>query len=221
MKKDKNTLLVLDETERSMIIESLHNYIYHYFGVNIVDKNSDKHRIDMIDVLEKIKAQTGGFRMVTTEENIYLIVLALRWNSKFTLSEKDRNHMEEMDQYTDLSYILDGRNKNLYLFKDFNPKEYSLNAKLKPFPKFDFTQKRIFMIRFEKEYMEYITEFYRLENETDEQYTKRAEEEVIKKDQEVVKNVQYNKIFLDMKYKAVTFDEVKNYKLKKGFSYHQ
>lgn len=220
MKNYKTTLLVLDETERSLIVEALHNYIEYNFPVHLFYKDSEKKRLKMIDLLDSIKIQSGGFRMITTEDNIDLIAQALRWNSKFILSEKERNNIGKMDEYTELSYVLDGRNKNIYLFKDFDPKEYALNTKVKTIPKFDFTQKRIFLIRFENNEMEFVREFYRNKNEKDEQYTGRVEQAVSKYNEDCVAQVKYNKVFLDMKYQAVTFDEVKNFKLKKSFSYN-
>lgn len=211
---------MLDETERSIIVEALYNDLHYNFPVHVLQEdNKNKYRLKKIDILEAIKLQSGGFRLVTTDDNLYLITQSLRWNANFIVTEKERNNVT-MDKYTNLSYVLEGRNEKLYLFGDFNPKEYNPNTKLKTFPKFDFTKKRLFLIRFEKDKMEFIREFYRKDKETDEQYTNRAQETAIKDNKDCVKNAKYNKVFENMEYKIVDFNEVVNFKLKKGFSYH-
>jgi hypothetical protein len=220
MTKKKNILMVLDETERSMIVESLHNYLnYHVFYLFFRKKN-EKYHTKTVEFLENLKSMSGGFRLITSEDNLDLACEALRWNSKFTLSDKERKNMEKTDKYMELSYILENRNKNIYLFSDFDPKQYTLNTKLKSFRKFDFTQKRILIIRFDKGGMEFTREFYREPKETDEQYIERANKYVVEINAECVNQAKYNKKFLGLEYKAVQFDDLMNYKVSKSFSYH-
>jgi len=124
-----------------------------------------------------------------------------------------------MDEYKNLSYILTNRSKEIYLFGDFDPKQYSLNTQLKDFPKYDFTAPRLFLIRFEKGSMEWIQDFYRYPQESDEQYFERSAIEVDKANAVVLERSKDQPVFLDMKYQAVLFSELKNYKLKKEFKY--
>lgn len=221
MIKKQNILLVLDETERSIMLEAFDNYTYHWFPTYIFNKKHEKYHEQNIIFLDKLKTTSGGFRLNVTEDNIYHLCEALRWNSRFVFTEKERDNDDgRMDLYTELSYILENRNKNIYLFSDFDPKQYNLNTQIKPFKKFDFNQKRILLIRFDKEGMQFVREFYRQPDEIDESYLKRADEAVLKGDEDSLNNVKYNNKFLDFKYKAVLFSDLNKYKLSTEFSYH-
>ena len=220
MQKRQNVLLVLDETERSMVVEALYNDVHYSFPHYLFKKTHQQYHKNNTQLLDKLNTKSGGFRLRTTADSIYSICYALRWNSKFILSEEERHNMEKMDEYTELSYILEGRNKNIHLFSDFNPKQYLLNTQVKPFRKFDFTQNRILLIRFEGGEMEFIREFYRDVNENDKQYNKRAEKAVVVANRECLERIKYNERFLDMKYQAVSFTDLVNHKLKKDYSYH-
>lgn len=216
--KKQNILLVLDETERSMIVEALHNYLHYHFlnqMLNNIDSSS-KHKL-----LTKINNEKGGFRLIMSEENIFYICKALMWNAKFVVSEKERNSLEYIyTDYMQLATILENRNKHIYLFKDLNPKNYNKNTELKLFTKFDFKQKRILIIRFENDEMEYVKEFYRNNNETDEEYIFRANKLVMDANSDLKNRAKKDLKFLNFKYKAVEFNDILKYKLKKDCSYH-
>jgi hypothetical protein len=123
--KRKNYLILLTETERSMVEEALTHYIQNPFlgsgnWVNIAAR--EKVRGKLSDFLNTIKSFDGGIRKLVSEEDLYFLQPAFNWYGNFIHRE------DEMNEYTKLGYIITGRNENQHLL-DFDPNTYNPKEK--------------------------------------------------------------------------------------------
>lgn len=175
--KRKNYLILLTETERSMVEEALTHYVQNPFlgGGNWVSIAArEKARTKTTEFLEIIKSFNGGIRKAVTEHNLHFLETALRWYGNFI------PRGEEMNEYTNLGYVITGRNQNQHLL-DFNPNSYNPKEKKKIRTK-DFSQIRYMIAREVKGGIDYISEIIQKENETEAEYEKRANQELKKKE---------------------------------------
>lgn len=220
MSKKKNTLLILDETERSLVVQSWSNYINYNVEYKLIHKTDNKYHVNNEQLLSTLKSQSGGFILKITEHDMFNICEALRWNSRFLFSSKQKMLGGATNEYQDLAMVLELRDTNIFLFSDFDPKHYTLNNQLKLFKTFDFTQLRFILVRFQNNKMQYAKEFFREPSEDDEQYKERANSIVIEENKKMIENIKYNAIFSEMQFKAISFLEMENYNMTKDFSYH-
>lgn len=175
--KRKNYLILLTETERSMVEEALTQYVQNPFlgGGNWVSVAArEKARSKTIEFLDIIKSFDGGIRKAVTEHNLHFLETALIWYGNFI------PRGDEMNEYTNLGYIITGRNQNQHLL-DFDPTKYNHKEKKKIRTK-DFSKIRYMIAREVKGEIDYVSEIIQKENETDTEYEKRANQELKKKE---------------------------------------
>lgn len=167
--KTKNYLILLTETERSMIEESVAEIIKNPFvgtsaWVSIQAREGARKEYEKI--LETIKSFDGGIRKLMSETHIYFIKEALLWYSNFIPSE------DEMNEYNRFAYTVENRNKFQYLM-NFDPNNYNPKEK-KEIRKKDFSAPRYLLVREVKGKINYLSEIIKKEDESEEQYVERA-----------------------------------------------
>lgn len=168
----KNYLIVLTETERSMIEEALTQSIsnpFHY--INFSQKKREQFKKESHSVLDMVKGLHGGFRKVISDYNLHLICEALWWYASFIPANK--KYINNMNEYHRLSTTLKYRNQNKELFdfdpQNYNPKEYKkINTQ-------DFSKERFLLARRNDGQINYISEIIQEKDETDINYKLRAE----------------------------------------------
>ena len=163
----KNYLIILTETERSMVEEALTQSISNPFQyVHISEKKVEQFKKENVDVLNMIKEFNGGFRKVISDYNLHMICEALWWYASFIPKDSINN-------YNKLSTTLKYRNKNKELFdfdpQNYNPKEYK-NIKRQ-----DFSKERFLIARENNGQISYLSEIIQEKNETEHDYKLKAE----------------------------------------------
>lgn len=169
--KTKDYLILLNETERSMLEEALTHYIENPFlgtgnWVNI--KARETVREQMKEVLEFIKTFDGAIRQEFTYEYIYHVKNALVWYSYMLPVE---NYIND---YSRLAMMIEGRNTHNHLF-DFDPNNYNPKER-KPIQKKDFSKISYMIIRENKEQIDFVSEVVQKPDQSDEDYQQRAKE---------------------------------------------
>lgn len=169
----KNYLILLTETERAMVEEALSHYHKNYFlgtgsWVNI--KAREKLRSMVLDLLKVIQSFDGGIKKLINEDYLYIINNSTNWYGGF--------FKRDINKYSKLGVIIVERNKCSYLF-DFDPNNYNPKENQK-IDKMDFSQLRLLIVREIGSGIDYVSEFHRLGNESDEKYIKRANENLEK-----------------------------------------
>lgn len=175
---NKNYLILLTETERSMLEESLNHCINDsFFMLNVDSKTRNKEKENGNKLLEKIKSFTGGVRKVISEDHLQYLQHALKWYSDF-VPTTNKQEGSLGNSYRKLYYIIEQRNRNSYLF-DFDPQNYNPNEQ-KPIAKHDFSQVRYAMARENDGKINYITEIGQKDGESSEDYKQRVLKKVAK-----------------------------------------
>lgn len=188
---NKNYLILLSETERSMIVEAMKNYIVHPFfgtGTWVSLEGREKGRAGTVKALEMINSFEGAIRKVASEEALHWIRNALMWYADYISFNEDGFKNE----YIELAYIIEGRNKNQYLFNiegadkknpifkfdpnNFNPKE------AKKIRKSDFSRQRFYIVRKVDGKVDYVNELIQKIDESNEEYKKYVKKEFKKED---------------------------------------
>lgn len=169
---NKNYLILLTETERSMLEESLTHCINDsLFMIKNESTVREKEKANGYKLLEKIKSFTGGVRKVISEDHLYYLQHALRWYSDFVPTT---NKKEDSlgNAYRKLSYVIEQRNHNSYLF-DFDPQNYNPNEK-KNILTHDFSKIRYLIARENDGKINYMTEVGQNEGESEANYKQRV-----------------------------------------------
>ena len=167
---NKNYLILLTETERSMVEEAvtqmLHNpfFLIHCDGITRANQ-----KIVLTKLLQNIQSFTGGIRKVMSYDNLEYINSALWWYADFVPSDEEEYKSNE---YRKLSGFVRYRNQYKEMF-DFNPQDYNHKEK-KVIAKHDFKVKRYLKARENDGKINYISEIIQKENESFEDYEKRA-----------------------------------------------
>jgi hypothetical protein len=175
--KRKNYLILLTETERSMVEEALTHYVQNPFlgsGNWVSIDAREKVREKTIEFLDIIKSFNGGIRKAVSEHNLHFLQSAFNWYGNFI------PRGEEMNEYTKLGYVITGRNENQHLL-DFDPNAYNPKEK-KEIRKKDFSQIRYLIAREVKGEIDYVSEIIQKEKETEAEYEKRAKKELKKQE---------------------------------------
>lgn len=172
----KNYLILLTETERSMLEESLTHCINDsFFMINAEPKTREKEKANGYKLLEKIKSFTGGIRKVISEDHLEYLQHALKWYSDFVpTTNKDEHTLG--NNYRKLYYIIEQRNRNSYLF-DFDPQNYNPLEK-KHIAQHDFSTIRYLMARENDGKINYMTEVGKKPGESIEAYQQRVLQKV-------------------------------------------
>ena len=204
--KNKDYLILLNETERSLLEEALTQYIKNPFlgtgnWVNL--KAREKVRIQMQEVLNIIKNFEGAIRKEFSYEFIYHMKNALVWYS-YMLPVEDG-----MNDYSKLAYTIEGRNTHNYLF-DFDPNNYNPKEK-KLIDKKDFSKTSYLIIRQHKDQIDFVSEVVQKPNQEDEDYKQRVQEifERLNPDKKEKEN-----------WKIITNTQLSEYKIHKKCSYY-
>lgn len=168
----KNYLIVLTETERSMIEEALFQSISNpFYYINFSQKKIEQYLKEGHSVLDMVKGFHGGFRKVISDYKLHLICEALWWYASFI--PENKKYINDMNEYHKLSTTLKYRNQNKELFdfdpQNYNPKEYKkINTQ-------DFSKERFLLARQNEGQINYISEIIQHQNETDTDYKLKAE----------------------------------------------
>lgn len=168
-----NYLILLTETERAMLEESLdkfHQNIFLGSGNWTSIKAREENRENVIKSLNIIKTFKGGARKKTSETDLISMSRALRWYGGFLPMKNYKN------EYITLAYVIEGRNKNIYLF-DFDPKNYNAD-KFEGIVKKDFSKPRLLMVRKGEEGLDYVSEFNQFPEEDWIEYENRAKQKM-------------------------------------------
>lgn len=201
--KTKDYLILLNETERSMLEEALTQYIQNPFlgsgnWVNI--KARETVREQMKEVLEFIKTFNGAIRQEFTYEYIYHIKNALVWYSYMLPAE------DYINDYSRLAMTIEGRNSNNHLF-DFDPNNYNPKEK-QPIKRKDFSKTRYLVVRIKKEQVDFVSEIVQKPEQSDTDYKERAKEIFQRIDSE------------KETWRMITYQELSEYKIHKKCSYY-
>lgn len=167
--KNKNYLILLTETERSMVEEALTHYVQNPFlgsGDWVSIAAREKVRTQVSNFLDTIKSFDGGIKKAVSESDLYFLQSALTWYGNFIPRD------EEMNEYNKLGYVISGRNENQHLL-DFDPTTYNPKEK-KQIHKKNFSQIRYLLAREVKGEIDYISEIIQKDKETEGEYENRA-----------------------------------------------
>lgn len=167
----KNYLILLTETERSMVEESLTQMVNNpFFLIQCDVKTREKEKVTLTKLVETIQSFTGGVRKVMSYDNLEYITRALWWYCDFVPSDKGEARNND---YRKLSGFVRYRNQYKEIF-DFNPQDYNPKEK-KVIAKRNFEVKRYLKARENDGKINYVTEIIQKEDESFEDYEKRAQ----------------------------------------------
>jgi hypothetical protein len=166
-------MLLLTETERSMVEEALIHYVQNPFlgsGNWVSFDAREKVRKEMNDFLTFIKTFDGGIKKEVKESDLYFLKEALLWYSNFIPDKKDTN------EYRWLGYYIEGRNNHIHLF-NIDPNSYNPKEKEK-IRKKDFSKVGYLIVRETKGKLDYVSEVIQKPRESMEKYESRANAEL-------------------------------------------
>lgn len=191
-----------------MVEESLTQMLNNpFFLVQCNDTTRANEKIVITKILEVIKNFTGGIRKIMSYDNLEYIISALWWYANFVPSEDSDGKSNE---YQKLSLFIRYRNQYKEIF-DFNPQDYNPKEK-KTIVKRDFKLKRYLKARENDGKIDYLSEIIQKENESFENYEKRANKLV---EEHKIKNQTGNWLL-------ITNEDATKYEYSKGVGYfHQ
>lgn len=176
---NKNYLILLNETERSMVEEAITQMLRNpFFLIHCDGITRANQKIVLAKLVDNIKSFTGGSRKVMSYDNLEYITSALWWYADFVPNKDTQSNKGNSNEYRKLSNFVRYRNQYKEIF-DFNPQDYNPKEK-KVIAKHNFKVRRYLKARENEGKINYIAEIIQKENESFEDYEQRAKELVEK-----------------------------------------
>lgn len=209
-------IILINETERIQTIQAIEGYLNGYYLIPEKEKN------ELLKTLLQIKNTTGGTYLKVKDILFRTVLESLRWYSQFEIINKFEhynlsNYSYHIDNYCNsLSYIIEGRDKQDYLFKGFEIHSDKVNLDPKKIIKVKINPERFVQIRINADNeIDYINDkYFEFKNETTSDYETRVKrffnENLEKYEQYLSKNE---------KYLLIRHNELQNFKFVKYVKY--